>query len=100
MAVGAQHDIGVADQLLYDLFRLQIPQDNFVVLATRYDPLKTKSELCFFFFSKAHLSTGDGEVGKDTVFFVLVSNVRFQCFALAKVPQFKCAKKTKKFNHE
>jgi len=59
-------------KFLDDLFGLQIPDIDLVVLAPADDPL----------------SAGDGEVGEDAVFLVFVALIRFQAFALGVVPQF------------
>ena len=68
----AQNYIRVTLQLLNNLFRLQVPDVDQVVLGPGDDPL----------------APGDGEVSKDAILLVLVAAVRFQALAFAVVPEF------------
>jgi len=73
MTVHGEHDVRVAFESLYDLFRLKIPQINEIVFGTTYDPLPRR----------------DGESGEDAIFVVLVPCICFQAFPgpLAIIPQ-------------
>ncbi len=67
----AQDDVGVAAQLLHDLFGLQIPNVDVVVFRSGHDPL----------------AAGHGEVGEDAVLFVAVTRIRLEAFAFGVIPQ-------------
>ena len=71
MASAAENDVRVSLQSLDDLFGLQIPDVDLVVFAPADDPF----------------SPGDGKVGENAVFFVLVALVGLEAFALGVVPQ-------------
>ena len=71
MARRAQDDVGVSVQLLDDLFRLEVPDVDQVVLGPRNNPLSTRH----------------GKICKNAIFFIFVPAVRFEAFAFAVVPQ-------------
>ena len=58
-------------QLLDYFFGLQVPNVDHVVFTARNDPF----------------ATGNGEIGKNTVFFVFMTGVGFETFAFGIVPQ-------------
>ena len=61
----------MTDEGLDDLFALQVPNVDHVILAPAHDPL----------------ATSDGEATEAAVLVVLVAHVRFQALAHVVVPQ-------------
>ena len=68
MTGGGEDHVRVARQLLHDLLGLEIPDVDQAILAAGHDPL----------------AAGDGEVGKDTILFILVARVGLQTLALSQ----------------
>lgn len=70
MAGYAQHDVGVALELLHHFLRLQVPYVHLVVLAAGHDILAVRH----------------GERGEDAEVLVLVSRVRLVALARGGIP--------------
>ena len=71
MASAAEDDVRVSLKSLNDLFCLQIPNIDLVVFTAADDPFPA----------------GDGKVGENAIFFVLVALVGLEAFAFGVVPQ-------------
>jgi hypothetical protein len=72
MAGCAEDHVCVPVKLLHNLFGLQVPDVHKVVLASAHNPF----------------TTCNTEVGKNAIFFILVSRVGLEALALAVIPQF------------
>lgn len=89
MARSTQDGVGVTLETLDNLFTLQVPDVDHVVLAARDDPLQTKI-ISFPLSSEIdsnYLATGNREVGEDAVPLVLMARVGLQALPFRVVPQ-------------
>lgn len=91
VCTNTEDDIIVSLQCLNNLFGLQVPNVDLLVLRTGDNILERKEIIKWCI---AYLSLSDGEIGKHAVLFIDVTLVNLSTTSLRIIPKFNCAIKT------